>query len=160
MRAILLLGSNLGNRLAYLNFAKYFIQRDLGVITTTSSLYESAAWGEKTNKSFYNQIVELETNLSPQELLNELLNIEEKAGRKRTIRWGARTLDIDILYIENQIINEANLIVPHPEIPNRKFTLLPLNEIAPNFIHPILLQKTSKLLDICPDQLTVKKINS
>ena len=156
MIVTLLLGGNLGNRLAYLNFAKFFITRDIGEIIIESNIYESEACGDKTNKSFLNQVIEVKTKLSPQELLQELMIIEQKAGRKRKVKWGARTLDLDILFIENLIINEPNLIVPHPEIQNRNFTLKPLNEIKPNFIHPILNEKITILLDICPDKLSLK----
>lgn len=159
MIVTLLLGGNLGNRLAYLKFAKFFIQRDIGNVLLESEIYETAAWGDKTNKCFLNQVIEVESSLSPQEILNELLRIELKAGRKRFEKWGARTLDLDILFIESLIINEENLIVPHPEIQNRKFTLVPLMEIKPNFIHPVLKEKVSKLLDICPDNLSLTIYN-
>lgn len=155
MIATILLGGNLGNRLSYLKFAKFFIERDIGNIIIESNIYESEAWGEKTNKKFLNQVIEVETELNAQQLLNELLTIELKAGRKRIVKWGARTLDLDILFLDSTIINEATLIVPHPEIQNRKFTLEPLNEIKPNFIHPVLKQKVSKLLDICTDNLSL-----
>lgn len=155
MIVTLLLGGNLGDRLEYLKFGKYLIEKNIGIIINKSQIYESEAWGDKTNKKFLNQVIEIETSLEPNIILNKLLNIEQKAGRKRIVKWGARTLDLDILFIESKIIDEEELTVPHPQIQNRRFTLLPLYEIKPNFIHPVLKKKISKLLDICNDNLSV-----
>ena len=157
MVAILLLGGNLGNRDAYLRFALFHLKKNVGKVLQISKVYESGAWGKIANKPFLNQVVKISTHLSPQELLDAILFIEELAGRKRTLKWGNRTLDIDILYIEDKIINEPGLKVPHPEIQNRAFTLVPLAEIQSNFVHPILKQTTRNLLINCADTVCPKE---
>lgn len=156
MNVYILLGSNMGNRLGYIQFAKYFLNKDLGNITKESNLYETKAWGYKSKKDYINQIVLLETKLPPKELMQQLLLIEQKAGRKRFNKMTDRTLDLDILYYNEEIIDTKDLRIPHPKIQERKFVLQILNEIAPNYLHPILLKKNSELLDICPDKLEGK----
>ncbi|MCB9256242.1 MAG: 2-amino-4-hydroxy-6-hydroxymethyldihydropteridine diphosphokinase [Chitinophagales bacterium] len=160
MQACLLLGGNVGNRKAYLDFARFFIQRDLATIVQESKIYETEAWGEISTKAFLNQVLLVRTQLNPQELLQACLAIELKAGRKRRVKWEDRSLDIDILFYENLILKDTNLSIPHPEIPNRRFTLVALNELIPDYVHPILQKKVSELLDICPDKLKVQIYNS
>jgi 2-amino-4-hydroxy-6-hydroxymethyldihydropteridine diphosphokinase len=103
-------------------------------------------------------VLALETKLSPLELLKEILAIEISLGRKREIKWGARTIDIDILFFNQTIIELPNLVIPHPYLQERRFTLVPLVEIAPTFNHPILKKSITELLAICPDKLEVIKI--
>lgn len=159
MKATLLLGGNMGNRLAYLNFSCFHISKDVGTITKKSEVYETQAWGENADKPFLNQVVIVETDLEGQELLRALLKIEKKAGRERKNKWGNRTLDIDILFLEGVLINEPNLVVPHPEIANRNFVLKPMMEIAPTFLHPSIGKSIATLAALCKDQLTVEKYN-
>jgi 2-amino-4-hydroxy-6-hydroxymethyldihydropteridine diphosphokinase len=152
----ILLGGNLGNRQAYLNFGKFLINRDLGSIIKESKIYETEAWGGKSDKAYLNQLVDIDFKGNPKELMLALLQIELKAGRKRWEKWGNRTLDIDILFWGDNIINEENLIIPHPALHNRKFALLPLMEWKAEFVHPVLQKKISYLLDICTDNLDVQ----
>lgn len=156
MRATLIIGGNIGNRDAYLRFASFHIIKTIGEIKKESQIYETEAWGDKAEKPFLNQVIEVETKLEAIDLLEALQNIENMAGRTRFDKWGDRTLDIDILYLEDQVINEMILTIPHPRIAERKFTLVPLDEIKPDFIHPVLNQNTSELLRECKDKLTVK----
>ena len=154
----LLLGSNLGDRIGNLSYARQEISRDAGQIITTSSLYKTAAWGTSEQPDFYNQVIKIQSQLSPEELLATTLKIEEKAGRLRMEKWGPRTLDIDILFFGSTVLESNNLVIPHREIQNRKFTLLPLDEIASDFMHPVLKATVHQLLMDCPDTLSVQKL--
>ena len=156
--AYLLLGSNLGNRELQLEQAKTLIGNHCGTIIYQSSLYETAAWGITTQPSFYNQIIILKTKLIPEGLMQSLLQIEETMGRIRTIKYGPRNIDIDIQLIDNITNNSQLLVLPHPFLSERRFALLPLSEVAPNVIHPILNKTISQLLHECSDTLEVKKL--
>ncbi len=156
--AYLSLGSNIGNRKDWLQQATNQIDTKCGSITKTSAIYETAAWGINEQPTFLNLVLALDTLLSPLELLNEILAIEISLGRKREIKWGARTIDIDILFYDQTILELSNLIIPHPYLQDRRFTLVPLVEIAPTFNHPILNRNITELLAICPDKLEVIKI--
>lgn len=151
----LLLGTNMGNRGSNLAFAMEKIS-GLGTIVTSSSIYESAAWGKEDQPTFYNQVCLLETKLTPHQVLEEILNIEKALGRLRDEKWGARVIDLDILFFDDLVMNEPALEIPHPQIPNRRFTLQPLNEIAPRLVHPVLKHDISTLLKVCKDPLWVK----
>lgn len=156
-KAYLLLGSNMGNRTQHLANAISFLNT-IGYIKKTSSIYETAAWGKRDQAAFLNQAVLLNTILSPYNLLKNILEIEEKLGRKRVEQYGSRIIDIDILFFDEVIIHTENLVIPHAALTNRKFTLEPLAEIAPDIIHPIY-QKTIKiLLKECADELKVEKL--
>ena len=157
MRATLLIGGNIGSRNAYLDFAISHLKKSIGSIVKRSDRYESEAWGDRANHPFLNQVVEVETTLQPNEILKRILSIELMADRTRIERWGDRTLDIDVLFLENQTIEAENLTVPHPRIAERKFTLIPLNDIDPNFIHPVLQKSIATLLEECTDNLNVNK---
>jgi len=154
----LLLGSNLGNKKINLSTARDHISKSVGTILRTSSLYQSEAWGITEQPSFLNQVLQIETILNPQQLLKEILNIELKMSRIRNGKWKERIIDIDILYYDDIVIEETSLTVPHPEIPNRKFTLIPLCEIAPEEIHPILNITNTEILENTADILKVEKI--
>jgi 2-amino-4-hydroxy-6-hydroxymethyldihydropteridine diphosphokinase len=154
----LILGSNLGDRLQYFQQALELIEQKIGNIIQKSSLYETASWGVENQPSYLNQVIKINTNLSPDVLINSILNIESFLGRVRNVKWESRVIDIDVLYINNLIINTEKLIVPHPRLHLRKFTLVPLCEISPNFIHPIFKTTQKQLLETCDDLLTVKKI--
>ena len=156
--AYLLLGSNLGNRHSYLEQAKELIGKYCGTIIQQSSVYETAAWGVTDQPSFYNQIIVLQTTLLPQTLMQQLLDIEESMGRKRTVKYGPRTIDIDIQLIDNLTNNSTLLMLPHPYLPERKFALLPLAEVAPQLVHPVLYKTINELLNDCTDTLEVKKV--
>jgi 2-amino-4-hydroxy-6-hydroxymethyldihydropteridine diphosphokinase len=156
----LLLGTNLGDREKNLEKARKFLKSSFIKIKNLSSLYESEPWGIAQQPSFYNQALEICTDFSPEELLIQLKTIEKNMGRVQIYKWKERIIDIDILYYQNKIIDAPQLNIPHPEIPHRKFTLMPLVEIAGEFIHPILHKSQMELLLICRDPLKVKKITN
>ena len=155
--AYLLLGGNMGHRTNNLKTAIKKIEQLVGKIIRQSSVYETAAWGNTQQPEFLNQVIVVETKLPAEKLLNNILLIEEKMGRIRNKKNDPRVIDIDILFFDRLIINEKTLIIPHPEIQNRKFVLVPLNELSPNLKHPVLKKTIHQLLTICPDQLDVKK---
>jgi 2-amino-4-hydroxy-6-hydroxymethyldihydropteridine diphosphokinase len=157
--AFLLLGSNTGNRKDMLQRASELLQH-YGSALKTSSVYETQAWGIEDQAAFLNQVICLETSLSPIDLLQGILHIESLLGRFRGQKWGPRTIDIDILLYDHDIIDLPDLKIPHPFLPERRFTLIPLSEIAPDYIHPVLRKTIRQLLDECTDKLDVKKYRS
>lgn len=154
----LLLGSNLGDKEKLLQLACQKIEDRIGSIVSASSMYETAAWGKTDQPGFLNSVIEVHSFLSPVAMLCEINKIEHELGRTRLEKWGARKIDIDILYFHDRIIQTPLLSIPHPGIPDRRFTLVPLTEIAPGFIHPVLLKSNQELLENCPDPLQVKKL--
>jgi 2-amino-4-hydroxy-6-hydroxymethyldihydropteridine diphosphokinase len=154
------LGSNLGNREENLLKAQKLIDKKVGKVHSKSSIYETAAWGITEQNAFLNQVLEIETVFSPDAVLHLLLKIEKNMGRIREIKWGERSIDIDVLYYNNEIISTENLVVPHPFIQERKFVLVPLCEIAPVFIHPRLKQSNLELLEKCQDSGEIVVFNS
>jgi len=156
--AHLLIGGNEGNRKLELRQALANIEKSCGRILQQSSVYETAPWGNHDQPNFLNLAISLQTNLKPRELMQEILRIEESMGRKRLEKYGPRTIDIDILFFNECIIDEPGLRIPHPEIPNRRFALVPLDEIASGLIHPLFHKSIHELLSECSDELDVKKI--
>ena len=157
-KAYLLLGSNLGNREQLLIKAIEAIDAKVGSISSTSSVYETEAWGKTDQPGFLNLAIAIETLLTPLELLENVLLIEKELGRIRHEKWGARMIDIDIIFYEEYIVNDENkLIIPHPEMQNRKFVLEPLSEIAPDLIHPIFRLSVLQMLKTLCDPLAVEK---
>lgn len=154
--AVLLLGANLGDRALQLECACKHLQR-LGRIAAQSGVYETAAWGNEHQPAFLNQVVLLDTALAALPLLDELLTIERVLGRQRDEKWGARVIDLDILFFDSDVIQNERLTVPHPHLASRRFTLVPLAEVLPDFVHPVLQQRVRTLLDACPDPLPVEK---
>lgn len=154
----ILLGSNLGDRNSNLRSARQEISRSVGEIVTASSIYKTAAWGKTEQPAFYNQVIEIKSVLTPKKMLSGILEIEKKAGRIRDEKWGARILDIDILFYNDDVISTETLTIPHPHIPDRKFTLLPLSEIAGDFKHPITGKSVNEMLAACIDDLSVEKV--
>jgi 2-amino-4-hydroxy-6-hydroxymethyldihydropteridine diphosphokinase len=155
----LLLGSNLGNRKKYIASAISEIEAKLGSVSQRSSLYQTASWGKHNQPDFLNQVIELKTSLKPKELLSGILSIETGLGRKRIEKWGSRTIDIDILLYEDQIVNEPELNIPHPYLALRRFCLMPLCEIAPELPHPLLKKSIQELLLELSDDLFVKRLS-
>ena len=154
--AYLLLGGNQGNREKILKEARRLISERVGEIIETSMLYETAPWGFKDDLKFLNQVLKVSTLLKPGELLNALLFIEQSLGRVRVSSgYQSRTIDIDILFYNSLVMNEENLIIPHPRIADRRFVLVPLAEIASGFIHPGFGIPISELLNRCQDILDV-----
>lgn len=154
----LLLGSNLDEREQNITRATEYIISGGCKLERQSSLYETAPWGLKEQGSFINKAIALETGLAPVPLLDTLKKIEKQMGRTNTVQWGPRIIDIDILFYGNETIQLPQLTIPHPFISQRRFTLEPLNEIAPGFIHPVLKKTISELLHECPDNGVVKKL--
>ncbi|WP_409150861.1 2-amino-4-hydroxy-6-hydroxymethyldihydropteridine diphosphokinase [Sphingobacterium sp. BS-2] len=157
-KVYLLLGANIGNPIKQLEDAKVEIEDRIGEITLQSKIYESEAWGVENQPVFLNQVILLETELSANKVLNEILKIEILLGRIRGQRWGSRIIDIDILYYNEDIIHTEDLQVPHPYIQERNFTLIPLVEIAEDYLHPIFKKSNKELLEESTDQLKVKTI--
>jgi len=157
-KVFLLLGGNIGDRLRYLQTAIDQLQLSVGKLIKKSSVYETQAWGKTTEPDYLNQVVLIETELAPRDILDEILKIELELGRKREEKWGSRTMDIDILFYENDIIDQSGLIIPHPELHKRRFTLEPLSEISPEMIHPVLNKSILQLKNNLEDCLVVKKL--
>lgn len=156
----ILLGSNLGERQLLVNQACGMIEERCGKIMAKSRLYESEPWGFKSEHWFLNMVVEISTSLSPDELMDTLLAIEKELGRDRSTPhegYVSRPMDLDILYWNDGLIaDNQHVIVPHPRLHQRRFTLLPLCDIAPDYVHPILKKTNRQLLDECSDSGIVK----
>jgi 2-amino-4-hydroxy-6-hydroxymethyldihydropteridine diphosphokinase len=157
-KAYLLIGGNQGNKFDYLAHAREYIETDCGKILNRSALYETAAWGKIGQPSFLNQVLLIQTAMNAPALMKKILQIEEKIGRKRLEKYGPRIIDIDILFFNHDIIHEEGLIIPHSQIQNRRFALVPMNELSPNFMHPVLNKTIHQLLLACEDKLDVKKL--
>lgn len=156
-KVYLLTGGNMGDREKYLAEARELLGEHCGKITALSSLYETAAWGKEDQPCFLNQAVEMETDLPPRQLIRRVLKLEKRMGRERKEKYGPRLIDIDILMYGEEIHNYPLLKVPHPELPNRRFALLPLAEIASDLLHPVYKKSITDLLGECKDPLEVKK---
>jgi 2-amino-4-hydroxy-6-hydroxymethyldihydropteridine diphosphokinase len=157
-KAYLLIGGNEGDRLDLLEQARHHIAVFIGEIILRSSIYETAAWGNTTQPNFLNQVLLVNTSMKAEDLMSNLIIIEKKMGRVRNEKYGPRTIDIDILFYNHAIIDLAGLKIPHPQIQKRRFVLVPMSEIAGEFIHPVLKKNISALLQECKDNLDVKKI--
>ena len=155
--AYLLIGGNLGNRKENLLKAIDLIKEQCGTLAKSSSIYETAAWGMTEQPSFLNQALEISTSLNAKQLMRKILKIETMMGRVRKDKFGPRTIDIDILFYENEIHDLLFLKIPHPELQNRRFVLVPLAEINSELQHPVLKKTIAELLEECPDNLDVKK---
>ncbi len=156
-RTYILLGTNLGDKRANLLKAVELIKNH-SLLTKQSSIYETAAWGNTNQDNFYNQVIEVKTELSANDLLQTLLQIEIQMGRVRNQKWEARIIDLDILYYNHEIIDTENLKVPHPYLHVRRFTLAPLVQIAPEFLHPVFNKTNTALLENCSDNSEVKLV--
>ena len=156
----LLIGGNLGNRNENLSIAKDSIEKELGKMITSSSIYQTASWGITEQPDFLNQVLLVTTKFSAEESMQIILSIENKMGRIRTLKNASRIIDIDILFFNYEIINSQNLTIPHPEIQNRKFALIPLNEIAPDLMHPVFKRSIKNLLSTSKDELEVKPLGN
>lgn len=149
------LGSNLGERHQNLQSAVELLRVE---ILKSSSLYQTEPVGYLDQPWFLNSVISIRTDLSPVDLLRRCQEVEGKLGRKRDIPKGPRTADLDILFFDQLVLNTPELILPHPAIADRRFVLEPLNEIAPDFIHPVSRKRISELLQACPDQSIVRRM--
>jgi 2-amino-4-hydroxy-6-hydroxymethyldihydropteridine diphosphokinase len=159
-KSFLLIGGNEGDSVARLAEARENIEKEAGPILRSSSLYETAPWGRTDQADFINQALSVATPLGAQELMSALLRIEQRMGRRRKEKWASRIIDIDILFFNDGITDLPGLRIPHPEIQNRRFALAPMDEIAPDHIHPVLGISIRELLADCPDRGKVKKISA
>ncbi|MET4082049.1 2-amino-4-hydroxy-6-hydroxymethyldihydropteridine diphosphokinase [Pedobacter sp. UYP30] len=155
----LLLGSNLGNKIAHLQEAMALLAERVGEISALSSIYQTAAWGKEDQPAFLNMAIKIRTSLSPLEVLEDALAIEKLMGRVRKEHWGQRLIDIDLLLFGDEIIDEGiKLQVPHPQMQFRNFVLVPLSEIAGGVIHPVLKLSIDDLRKQCKDPLPAYKL--
>lgn len=155
----ILLGSNQGNRKELIMKAIQLLEIKLGKCQKVSSIYESEAWGFEADTAFLNQVLVFDSTLKPEEILQIGLDAEKKLGRTRNEGgYASRTMDIDLLFYDNQIIEEENLQIPHPRLHLRRFTLEPLVEIMPDFIHPKLKKDMRELLKVCTDNVIPNKL--
>lgn len=153
----LLLGTNMGDRLANLRTARMILEAHELTIVDYSSIYESAPWGDPEQEWFLNMVLRVDTIHDPEKLLGVCQAVEDQMGRKRIKRWGQRIIDVDILYYDNNVMDTKELTLPHPGIPLRKFTLMPLVEIIAKERHPLLNLTQAEMLDMCPDALECHK---
>ena len=135
-KVVLSLGGNIGDVQQVFELARIQLEKRIGELVISSSLYSTKAWGIENQSDFLNQVVVILTECAPLEVLEFCLIIEEELGRVRKEKWHERIIDIDVLFYEDKIIDSTNLILPHPYIQDRNFILHPLVEIMPGFIHP------------------------
>lgn len=157
-RVYLATGSNMGDKAANLATALELIELYVGDVTQVSGVYRTAAWGIEDQPDFLNQALTVDTNLTPENLLLAVMEIEKKMGRERLIRWGERLIDIDILFYGQLVSHSQRLTIPHPFIQERNFVLQPLLEIAPDLIHPVFQKSIRELAAACPDPLAVERV--
>jgi len=158
MLVYLLLGSNSGDRVLEIVNAIQRIRKGIGEIKQGSSIYETEPWGFQAEVYFLNQVICVQTILSPEELMEEILNIETETGRiRKNNGYHSRTIDIDILFYSNDVINTESIKIPHPLLHLRRFVLEPLKEIAPDYIHPVIHKSILDIYNECGDNLIVKK---
>lgn len=155
-KVVLILGGNKGDRISLLASAVAAVS-GLGEMTAKSKVYETEAWGGVAKGPFLNQVVEITTTYTPSELLQIIQQIETDLGRKREEHWGDRTMDIDIIFFDKRVIETEELRIPHPFMAERRFVLVPLAEILPDFIHPVFGKTCLELLEVCEDRTEVRE---
>lgn len=157
----IILGGNSNDKACKLEDAVAFLASDLGVVSQVSAVYETASWGYESESTYYNQVVVLNTHFSPMEVLDITQEIECRLGRlSKTVGgvYSDRPIDIDILFYDQEVVEEECLIIPHVHIAARRFVLVPLCDVCPEFIHPQTKKSMQELLLECPDDLMVKRI--
>jgi len=157
--AYLLLGGNLGNVREVFSRARYWIGELVGTVISSSSLYQSEPWGFESSDLFLNQVLVIQTKSEASEILKKIMYIEKSLGRDRdTTSYASRNIDIDILFYNSDIIDSDDLVVPHPKLHLRNFTLKPLCEVSPDLIHPVFNRSVSELLQNSSDSMIVSRI--
>ena len=158
-RIFLGLGGNVGNVAMAFDNAIENIETEIGKVINKSKRYKTEPWGIKTQENFLNMVLEIETELTPDEILSQIIDIEKKMGRYRDKQnqFGPRTIDIDILFYGDKIIRNNKLIIPHPRLHLRNFVLTPLKDIAPDLVHPVLRKNIKTLFKELPDDSRVEK---
>jgi 2-amino-4-hydroxy-6-hydroxymethyldihydropteridine diphosphokinase len=161
-KAFISLGTNIGDRNKNLAKAIQYINVGIGHIIDLSGVYETEPWGFESSDKFLNMVIEVLSDLTPEEMLPKCLEIEQLLGRVRSTENGyiSRTIDIDILFFADVVISSDLLTIPHPHIADRRFVLEPLAEIAPDYVHPILGKNMKELLNACSDQTQVCQLGS
>lgn len=154
-KAYLLIGGNVGDTIKIFHKVVELLSKQVGNIVVKSSIYRTAPWGKTDQQDFLNQALLIHTDLAAGQLMQKILEIEEASGRKRSEKYGPRSIDIDILFFNDSVIHDPLLTIPHPEVQNRKFALIPLAEIAGKLCHPIFQKTISELLSECRDDLEV-----
>lgn len=161
-RCYLLFGSNQGDKMALLEQACVLINNRCGMLVERSSAYFTEPWGFETEEWFMNELLVVETELEPDALMDELMAIEHELGRVRPPEGSGycpRTVDLDILYYGDQVIRTEKVTAPHPKLHLRRFALMPLCELVPDFIHPIFNVSQERLLHNCHDVSTIQRLN-
>ncbi|HEY9124570.1 MAG TPA: 2-amino-4-hydroxy-6-hydroxymethyldihydropteridine diphosphokinase [Bacteroidales bacterium] len=155
------LGSNIGDRLENINLAIDYINENIGEVICCSSVYETEAWGINSSGMYLNQVILIKSNIKPISILEKIWDIESKLGRVRVVdnKYADRTIDIDILFYDNHVIHGDYVTIPHPMLQHRRFVLVPLCDIAADFVHPELNKKVADLLQVCKDDLKVQKFD-
>lgn len=156
MNYLILMGSNEGDRTSYLCEAIHLMDLGIGEVLRESAYYETAAWGHTDQPDFLNKAVELYSDMAPPEVMQALLHIEQEMGRIRTGKWAQRTIDLDMIYAGDEVISLPALTVPHPEMQRRRFVLVPVCDLWPEFLHPVLKLRNRELLTRCEDPLEVR----
>jgi 2-amino-4-hydroxy-6-hydroxymethyldihydropteridine diphosphokinase len=159
VKLYILLGGNLGDKQLIFSETCDKIRQLVGVITNESAIYETEPWGFESEDMFWNQVLEISTSLTPELILNTIQGIENELGRLRNPNhYDSRTIDIDILFYGEEIVSLGNLTIPHPRIQDRNFVLVPLAELIPEFVHPVLRKSIRQMYLECSDQLKVEKL--
>ena len=154
----ILLGGNVGDKSKIFSKSKKLIGSRIGLITKMSSVYATKSWGFESDL-FWNQVIIVESGLDPFSILSQTQAIEREMGRiKKSAGYEARIIDIDLLFYNDLVLNTPDLTIPHPKIGERKFVLIPLNELDPDIYHPVTALKISEMLQYCQDPLTVERI--
>lgn len=154
---VLLTGSNVGNSADYLAKAKIHLDKEFGNLILKSNTFKTQAWGVSDQDDFLNQALVYSSNLNPEEILEKIKTIEKKIGRQKRNTWANREIDIDIIFYGSIIFKSSKLYIPHPLMHLRKFVLMPLSQIIPEFKHPVLHKTVKDLLKNCNDNLMVEK---